>query len=156
MTDLAFTIAVRGTSRPVTLLFLAGADDCRAEYAIDPITADGVYTVHCDLTAYPHAQNIEYVGILIYAASDVTLEVSAVTAGSDTEDGQTLRERFWPTEKSGEEQSRSGVYAAYFLVLVVIFTFCTIALLNRRDREEAERSESAEPRRHPGNPYRIR
>lgn len=156
VTDLAFTIAVRGTSRPVTLLFLAGADDCRAEYVIDPITADGVYTVHCDLTPYPHAQNIEYVGILIYAASDVTLEVSAVTAGSDTEDGQTLRERFWPTEKSGEEQSRSGVYAAYFLVLVVIFTFCTIALLNRRDREEAERAESAEPRRHPGNPYRIR
>ena len=156
VTDLAFTIAVRGTSRPVTLLFLVGADDCRAEYAIDPITADGVYTVHCDLTAYPYAQNVEYVGILIYAESDVVLEVSSVTAGSAAEDGQTLRERFYPIEKSGDMQSQNGAYAAYFLVLVAIFTFCTIALLNRRDREEAERAETAESVRHPGNPYRSR
>lgn len=155
VSDLAFTIAVRGTEQPVTLLFLVGADDCRAEYSTEPITSDGVYTVHCDLTAYPYAQNIEYVGILIYAGSDVTLEVSRVTAGSDTEDGRTLRERFYPTADTGDSGVKNGAYTAYFLVLVLIFTFCAVALLNRRDREEAERAENEETRRHPGNPYRI-
>ena len=153
VSDLTFTIAVRGTERPVTLVFLVGAEDCRAEYSIDPITADGVYTVHCDLTEYAYAANVEYVGILIYAESDVTLEVSRVTAGSDTEDGEALLSRFRPTEQAASDD-RHSTYVAYFVVLAVIFTVCTIALLCRRDREEAERAENEEPRRHPGGPYR--
>lgn len=156
VTDLAFTIAVRGTEHPVTLVFLAGAEDCRAEYSIDPITEDGVYTVHCDLTAYTYAQNIEYVGILIYAQSDVTLEIAKVTAGSSTEDGKTLLARFRQTEEKTDTGGKNGVYAAYFIILAAIFTFCTITLLCRRDREEAERGEKEMPYRHPGNPYRMR
>ena len=104
-----------------TLVFLVGAEDCRAEYSIAPITADGVYTVHCDLTEYAYAANVEYVGILIYAESDVTLEVSRVTAGSDTEDGATLLSHFHQTNQT-TTGSRYSTYVAYFVVLVVIFT----------------------------------
>ena len=155
VSDLCFTIAVRGTDRPVTLVFLVGAEDCRAEYSIAPITADGVYTVHCDLTEYAYAANVEYVGILIYAESDVTLEVSRVTAGSDTEDGATLLSHFHQTNQT-TTGSRYSTYVAYFVVLVVIFTACTIALLSRRDREEAERAENEEPHRHPTGSYHVR
>ena len=42
------------------------------------------------------------------------------------------------------------------VVLVVIFTACTIALLSRRDREEAERAENEEPHRHPTGSYHVR
>ena len=139
----------------MTLVFLVGAEDCRAEYSIAPITADGVYTVHCDLTEYAYAANVEYVGILIYAESDVTLEVSRVTAGSDTEDGATLLSHFHQTNQT-TTGSRYSTYVAYFVVLVVIFTACTIALLSRRDREEAERAENEEPHRHPTGPYHVR
>ncbi len=155
VSDLTFTIAVHGMERPVTLVFLVGAEDCRAEYSIDPITEDGVYTVHCNLTEYAYAASVEYVGILIYAQSDVTLEVSRVTAGSRTEDGRTLLSRFQPTNQT-ETDTRHGTYATYFVVLAVIFTICTIALLCRRDREEAERAENEESYRHPGSRYHVR
>lgn len=155
VSDLAFTFAVRGTARPVTLVFLVGAEDYRAEYSIDPITTDGVYTVHCDLTKYTYAANVEYVGILIYAESAVTLELSHVTAGSGTEDGAALLSQFRPSKQTTSD-TRRNTYAAYFVALVVIFTICTIALLCRRDREETERAESEDPRRRSGGSYRVR
>lgn len=149
-TKLVFEFSVEGdvASEDLTVVFVIGADDNRAEFTARDITYGEVHTVVCDLGEYEFAANVEYVGVMIYSEESVEFDLSSATVYSDTKTDEELYKLFNPTPDSAD-----GAYDVYgigaLILIVAVISVVGCIFFVRRDREErdARRAETKTDRR---------
>ncbi len=138
-----FTFSVelpREEKRPVsdgmaTVVLVIGSADHRAEYHAS-VPLGQIVTLSCDLTAYEYRHQVDYVGIMLYAQTDVMLDLSTLRLGSDTMTEEQLTQMFAPLT----EESTPLPAGTIALILLLIAAFSTVAVLFflRRDHEEKQ------------------
>lgn len=141
ISELEFRFAVDSVSdsddeQDISVVFLIGNTDYRAEYCAD-VSVDKVYRMTCDLSGYNYRNEVDYVGVIVYSTSDVYLEISSVSAVSDTLTSDGIGAIFESYEENDEYKANYKAVVA-FAVIVAVFSLCVCVLLIRRDREEAE------------------
>ena len=140
-----FTLALKETSETsaecsITLVFVIGSDDYRAEYYAAEVKAGEILTYSCDLTKFEHRNAVDYIGIMTYSDAPVVMELAGVRVGSDTLAEEQLGEMFRQAEAAEEQDLVSaGLVIAFTAVCSVI----AIVILTHHDREEDERREAA-------------
>lgn len=124
----------------VTVVFVIGRDDYRAEYYASGLSIGEVQVLTCDLTGYEHRSMVDYVGIMVYANEDVVLDLATVRVGSDTMNEEELRSMF--KQQKDSLPLNWGAATVAFL-LTVGMTVILVILLTRREREEDELRDAA-------------
>lgn len=146
--SLRFTFAVtdgfgHGISSKVSVVFVIGSGDYRAEYQTDSIVNGAMRSYVCDLSGFAGRDAVDYVGVMIYADEDVSFELSAVDALSGKISREELRQIFEGKDESdgGLGENKTLVVALSFIIAVI--TAVVVILLVRRDREDREAAERA-------------
>lgn len=124
----------------VTIVFVIGTDDRRAEYYADNIKYGEALHFSCDLTEYEYRSTVDYVGIMLYADYEVALDLSTVSASSMTLDKDELASLF--SSVNAPESSNDFISFVLFISIIAMMTIFVVVLLNRRDREEVEQREA--------------
>ena len=134
------------------VVFLIGSDDRRAEFKVSEAVPEQVLTYVCDLTKYEHRDQVDFMGIMVYADHDVYLDLSSVRAYSNTLTPAELADVFAASPAADEVPVN---YEMIVVVSVIVFLFSVSAavLLIRHDveerREQRERQRQlAEKRSH--------
>jgi hypothetical protein len=138
-TRLVFDFSVAGemASEDLTVVFVVGADDNRAEFTARELTYGAAHTLVCDLGEYEFASSVEYIGVMIYSEESVNFDLSRVTVYSDTKNDAELAELFNPTADTAGGAYEEYVLGALMLIVAVISVVGCIFFV-RRDREDAE------------------
>lgn len=132
-----FSVSGDGTAENLTVVFVVGADDNRAEFTATGITLGEAHTLVCDLAEYEFAASVGYIGVMIYSEESVRFDLSRVTVYSDTKTDTELFELFDPAQESAD--SAYDVYGLGALILIVVTISVVVCIfLVRRDREERE------------------
>lgn len=118
-----------------TVVFLVGSDDRRAEFKVSEAIPEQVLTYVCDLTKYEHRDQVDFMGIMVYADHDVYLDLSSVRAYSNTLAPEELAAVFAPVPPAEEAEVD---YETVIVVSVIVFILSVSAaiLLIRHDAEE--------------------
>jgi hypothetical protein len=147
-TKVVFDFSVHGDveAEDLTVVFVFGADDNRAEFDAGKIVLGEACAITCDLGEYEYASAVDYIGVMIYSENSVDFDISKVTVCSDTKTADELYELFYPTENAKDRTLDK------YVVIVVIFIVAVISivggiLLLRRDREDVETAERKNDRR---------
>ena len=140
------------TPGEVSMVFVVGTDEKRAEYYADGIRCGNAYSLGCRLSDWEDRDRVDYIGIAVYADFDVSLKLGRVTAGSRTASPEALRAVFHPApeEERGEEPNESWLLPV--LVFAAAATFAVFVLLTRKDAEDAETGKAGEI---PDDPYDL-
>ncbi len=138
-----FTFSVeppREEKRPIsdgtaTVVLVIGSADHRAEYHAS-VPLGEIVTLSCDLTDFAYRHQVDYVGIMLYAQTDVMLDLSTLRLGSDFLTEEQLAQMFAPIT---EEDTPIPVETVV-LVLLFVGALSTVAVLFflRRDHEERQ------------------
>jgi len=125
----------------ITLVFVIGSDDYRAEYYAVGAKTGEILTYSCDLLAFEHRNAVDYIGIMAYSGAPIVMELSQVRVGSDTIEEEALGEMFRQKEEADEAQDlvTAGLVIAFTAVCSVI----VVVILTHHDREEDEKREAA-------------
>jgi len=140
------------TPGEVSMVFVVGTDEKRAEYYADGIRCGNAYSLGCRLSDWEDRDRVDYIGIAVYADFDVSLKLGRVTAGSRTASPEALRAVFLPApeEERGEEPDESWLLPV--LIFAAAATFAVFVLLTRKDAEDAETGKAGEI---PDDPYDL-
>ncbi len=121
----------------LTVVFVVGADDYRAEFNAENVRVGEVQTLVCDLSEYEYASSVGYVGVMVYADNSVNFDLSKVLLYSDTKSSEELSSYFNPVSEESE-QSMDWYTLGVFLLIILVVSVSVCVLLLRRDREDAE------------------
>ena len=126
-----------GTSPDVSLVFIAGTDERRAEFYEDRVACGEIRQIVCDLAGWEDRERADFIGVAIYADSPVTLELERVTAVSASLTDEALAGLFTPSDDAGKpslspEDALTVLLTALFLTAASVVVFI---LLSRHDRE---------------------
>ncbi len=140
---LVFDFSVSGELDTVedelTVVFVVGADDYRAEYDAGRVKIGETQTLLCDLGEYSYSSTVEYIGVIIYAKKSVQFDLSSVSVYSDKMTDGELYEIFSPTQSAAE--GGLGVYSAMIVVTIMMAASAVVCILIvKRDREEQARA----------------
>jgi len=135
-----------------TVVFLVGSDDRRAEFKVSEAVPEQVLTYVCDLTKYEHRDQVDFMGIMVYADHDVYLDLSSVRAYSNTLTPAELADIF-AASPAADKVPVDYEMIVVVSVIVFIFSVSAAVLLIRHDveerREQRERQRQlAEKRSH--------
>ena len=145
--SLRFTFAITGEdaygSSSVSVVFVVGSADHRAEYYAGEIICGETTSYICDLSGYGGKSETDYIGVMIYADLDVCFELASVEALSRSADSDTLRLIFegGETDVGVSEENRALILTA--IIVAAAVSAVVIILLVRRDREDREAAERA-------------
>lgn len=122
-----------------SVVFVVGSDDYRGEFSADGVELGKMQTVSCDISAYEHRDEVDYIGVMIYANDDVRFELLSAEANSLTLTAEEIEKVFSgaAVDVTEEDPTKSVVIAVVGL-LVAALTFIIIILLSRKDREDRE------------------
>ncbi len=118
-----------------TVVFLLGSDDRRAEFKVSEAIPEQVLTYVCDLTQYEHRDQVDFMGIMVYADHDVYLDLASVRAYSNTLSQEELSSVFAPVS-SAEDVPVDYETVVVVSVIVFILSVSAALLLIRHDAEE--------------------
>lgn len=137
--DMRFVFAIDGTEEASTVIFTIGNEVSRAEYYLNDVEPGTVHTVVCSLAGYSGIDSVSYIGVMVYSSDSAALEIETVEFESDTLTSPEIKALFAPA--SVPEPDRG--YIVYYIggVMGVLSVFI-MALMVRRDREEAELRET--------------
>lgn len=117
-----------------SVVFVLGSDDRRVEFNVDNATYGQVLTYVCDLSTYEFREEVNFVGVMVYAENEVWLDLASVKVHSATLDSEKLRELFYP------ETVEEPLVDLYTVVvtsgIVLALSLMAVVLLIRRDTEE--------------------
>jgi len=145
-------------SSAVTVVFVVGSNDRRAEFTAESITMGGVQEFVCDLSAYEYAYDVSYIGIMVYASRDVYFDLASVTSGSRTFSAEELNEIFSEEAKADIVPAGDMRFVALIIGVVVLATAIVGVSFTKREREEREQRKVNETasRRSEGGRYEKR
>ncbi|MBQ7922557.1 MAG: hypothetical protein IJ325_08280 [Clostridia bacterium] len=120
-----------------TVIFILGSQDRRAEYYAYTVPCGKTINARCALHEYENADQISYVGVMVYANDTITLDLSSVSFSSHTLAQEELEALFYGKEEEADTMEHfTEIF--YILIITMILTICAAVLLIRRDREEME------------------
>lgn len=139
-----FTVAVeqRGLSSlnanrdTVTLVFVIGTEDTRAEYYAKDVKCGEIRSFHCSLADYPYLDAIDYVGVMVYSDFAVNLDIAEVHMHSSVlndEDVQAMLGTAQPEETLDGDAYR---LALILCAVVIVMSVAAVAALTRHENEE--------------------
>lgn len=140
--ELKFTFAITREdgelpSSSVSVVFVLGSNDYRAEYVAESVEYGKMQSLNCDLSEYESRDKIDYIGVMIYADEDINFELLSADAYSFSLSDSELAKAFSGADKE-ETEPISYAAVATVIVLAASLTFVVIILLVRRDREDRE------------------
>ncbi|MBR5252594.1 MAG: hypothetical protein IKV39_01815 [Clostridia bacterium] len=146
--SLRFTFALTdeygyGISSKASVVFVIGSGDYRAEYYAENITNGAVRSYLCDLADYAGINEVNYVGVMIYAEEDTCFELFSVDALSSTLDRESLRQVFEGSQNPSDGQNENVKLVIVLVAIIAVVTAVAVILLVRRDREDREAAERA-------------
>ncbi len=146
--SLRFTFAVTDTGGAsahanVSVVFVVGSNDYRAEYYAEQIDTNAMQSFVCDLSGYANRNVTDYIGVMIYAEEDICFELGTVEAVSNSIDGQSLAAVFEKNAPVAAENSENKSLILTVVVIAAAISAVVIILLVRRDREDRETAEKA-------------
>ncbi len=124
----------------LTVVFVVGADDYRAEFNAEGVKVGEVQSFVCDLSEYTYAAEVEYIGVMIYGEKSADFDLSRVTVYSTERTDEELYEVFNPMPETEEGLGKYAV--AVLLMIVAVVSVIAFILFVRRDREDYERDAS--------------
>lgn len=130
----------------VTVVFVIGTDDYRAEFYADSLQCGEIQRLSCDLSEYKYRSTVDFVGIMVYANHEVSFDLSSVAVSSSTLSDDELRRMFSQAASQSNNDSLAEhdlVSLGAFLIIIALVTVSAVTLLTRRDREEDELREAA-------------
>jgi len=136
---LDFTVALDHAdgAADATLVFVIGTEDTRAEFTVENVACGQVHSFHCGLSEYPYIDVIDYVGVIVYADSEVTLDIGQISVHSSKLDEEALTSLV----TSGAEDA--GKKTDYRLALIlcavtIVMSVAAVTAITRHENEEAE------------------
>lgn len=120
-----------------TVIFLLGSQDRRAEYYAYTVPYGETIDARCALSEYENADQISYVGVMVYANETVVLDLSSVTFSSSHLNQEELNTLFFGSDTEADSRG-NFTEIFYILIITMILTICAAVLLIRRDREELD------------------
>jgi len=132
-----FSVFAEVAGEDLTVVFVVGADDNRAEFTAREITYGEAHTLVCDLGEYEYASSVEYIGVMIYSEESVDFDLSRVSVYSDTRTDEELFDLFNPAPDTVDGAYDVYVLVALILIVAVISVVGCIVFV-RRDKEESE------------------
>ena len=126
-----------GATPDVSLVFIAGTDERRAEFYEDRVACGEIRKAVCDLSGWEERERADFIGVAIYADSPVTLEIERVTAVSASLTAEELTGLFTPPDDAdvrtrSPEDGLTVLLTLFFLAAASVVVFI---LLSRHDRE---------------------
>ncbi|MBO7404384.1 MAG: hypothetical protein J6V24_05425 [Clostridia bacterium] len=125
--------APEGTSPDVSLVFITGTDEQRAEFSADNVACGEIRRAVCDLRDWDG--RADFVGVVIYAYSPVTLEIEEVRVMSSSLDDEGLAALFDPANTDVNRSSGDDVTVMLALFFLAAASVVVFILLSRHDRE---------------------
>ncbi len=122
----------------LTVVFVVGADDYRAEFNAGKVKVGEVQSLVCDLSEYTYSAEVEYLGVMIYAEKSADFDLSRVTVYSAEKTDGELYEIFNPMPETEEGLGKYAV--AVLLIIVAVVSVIVCILFVRRDREESAKN----------------
>jgi len=143
--DLIFRFSVADTTENSTVIFIVGNEQGRGEYTVNDAVPGVVYAVRCPLSEYSGRGNAAYLGVMVYSADSAVLEIESVELLSSTLTPEEIEGLFIARDDDIElERANGGFYIAAVIGIITVFI---VALMIRRDREEAEARGAVVPTR---------
>ena len=142
---LCFEYAVTSPEDPailpdVSLVFIAGTDEHRAEFYVDGVRCGEIRRAVCDLSGWDERSRADFIGVAVYADTPVTLEISSVSAVSASLDDDALAALFAPPDEPPMRSPEDDFTAALILLFLAAASVVVFILLSRHEREtEPER-----------------
>lgn len=130
-----------------TVVFLVGSDDRRAEFKVSEAIPEQVLTYVCDLTEYEYRDQVDFMGIMVYADHDVYLDLASVRAYSNTLSPEELSAVFAPVP-AAEDAPVDYETVVVVSVIVFILSVSAVLLLIRHDAEERRERQLAAKHSH--------
>ena len=125
-----------GGDEDVSVVFVVGTDDKRAEFHTDGLRCGTIRRLSCPVAAWADRDRVDFIAIAVYAGAPVSLKLSKVTAVGSGISADQLKDVFAPAEDTA--------FAAWLLPVLVFLiagSFAVFVLLTRRDRDEADGGE---------------
>ena len=138
---LTFDFAAESAEHPdgtVSLVFVIGAEDARAEYYANNIPCGTIRQMTCDLTGWEGRDRVDYIGVAVYADYGVSLMLEEVSASSASLTEDELTALFFPTSDTQNEAELDWITLTLVIGFAVIASFVVFVLLSRHEREEKE------------------
>lgn len=122
----------------VTLVFVIGTEDTRAEYYAKNVKCGEIRAFHCDLTGYEYLDAIDYVGVMVYADFEVYLDIADVNVHSSLLTEEDVRGLLGDAEPAAVVDRDAYRLALILCAVVVVMSVAAIAAITRHENEEAE------------------
>lgn len=137
-----FTVALESADggTEAVLVFVIGTEDTRAQFTAGEIRSGEVRSFHCGFADYPNPDEIDYVGIIVYADCEVTLEVGKVSAHTSKLDADALA-ALLAGEKPGGEAKADYRLALILCAVTVLMSAAALTAITRHEKEETEEPE---------------
>ncbi len=134
-TVIKFVIDIGSGTLPDSLVFVLGNNESRAEYSCSEFGDGGTFSFFCDASEFSLADNITYMGIIIYSDVPATVDVRSVsqTSAEVHDEEESLREKangFIKGLGLNTVQATVIILAAIALIIVI---FKILSVLNRKD-----------------------
>ncbi len=117
----------------VSLVFIVGTGNRRAEYHVDGLRCGQIQRLSCPLAEWAYRDQVSFIAVTVYAGGPVSLKLSRVRAAGWRISEEELRAVFEPTP------DKDGKSAMIWLLPLLVFTLAgssvVYVLLDRRDRE---------------------
>lgn len=140
VSSVEFTISLTdNTSDDVTssVVFVIGNSITRAEYYIENLDYGTEYTLSCPLGGYETRGETDYIGIMLYSDTNVTLELSSVSIRSDVLDENGMAALFSDTSPSAAQDVNYRLIAL-FLGVIAAISIAVFVLLTKLEREGSD------------------
>lgn len=130
-----------------SVVFVVGNSETRAEYYVDDLEYGVEYTLTCPLDGYDTRSITDYIGIMVYSDTNVTLELSRVNVCSDTLSAEELSELF-ETQTSGDNTDVNYRLIFLFSGVVAAITVTIFVLLTKIERDDGDEEQNKSRDRH--------
>jgi len=137
----------------VSVVFIAGTDDKRAEFHADGLSCGEIHRLSCPISDWDDRDRVDFLSIAVYADRPVSLKLSKVTAAASGIPSEELEAVFSPP--SEEEDKPDAGWLLPVLVFLAAASFSVFVLLTRRDTEDGADAERTERKERTGRERRT-
>ena len=125
----------------VTLVFVIGTEDTRAEYYAKEVQCGEIRSFHCDLTGYDYLDAIDYVGVMVYANFEVNLDIAEVHVHSSALSEEEVLALLGEAEPEDTLDGDAYRLALILCAVVVVMSVAAVAAITRHENEEEMHSQ---------------
>lgn len=123
-----------------TVVFVIGCDETRAEYSAQIATDGTRHILSCDLNDFEYRDRVDFIGVMVYADWNVSLEIKNTKLESTVLDNSSIEELF--TEKEVVRSEEKNMAAVWILSIVIFIVTAVIVILIMRKEKDLRETHS--------------